>query len=539
MEDCKFIHLKEPNTLSLFLTKEERQTIKSLKITGYIGDEDFFEVLDDMCTAWGEYDDDDNFIVDYEETPALRHLDMGEAQLAGCEGLSELGYHAPLETLILPQGVKTLGFEFFSESENLRTLELPKGLRNVSGFMSCPNLTNLTLPEGLEEIHSYAFAGCTAITAIRIPASVKVFDGSCFASCNIKAYEIDKDNPYFTAIDGVVYSKNLSTLVAFPSAYPAKHFVIPDTTRKIGVSAFDGSRIESVEFPVGISIIEDWAFTGSTIRCIDLPNSVTSIGKGAFRHCWQLEHIRLPNRLEEIPTQLFSSCPKLKIIDVPSNVRKLYYSAVAWSRGLEQLLLHDGLEEIVDEGPMLGCGGNLQELVFPKTLRKVQGGLFNYSSLIKSYHVAPDNSYFCVIDGALYSKDRKILYAVPDPERSDFTIAEGTEVIAEKAFFGLSKLETVTMSNSLHEIGDRAFQDCCQLKSIRLPENVTSIGAYFLLSCDKIESITIDAKIPPQMTGHVREDMWEFRKVKLLVPKGCSILYKNAPGWNCFIISEQ
>ena len=103
----KQIHLEKPNTLSLFLNEEERQELVSLKITGVIGKKDFDEVLDDMCEVWGEYDEDDNFIPDYEDSAAIRHLDMGEATYVDGDELPYFGYRTQLETLVLPKGIKS------------------------------------------------------------------------------------------------------------------------------------------------------------------------------------------------------------------------------------------------------------------------------------------------------------------------------------------------------------------------------------------------------------------------------------------------
>ena len=250
MDKTRIIHLKEANTLSNFLSEEERQTIVSLKITGVIGEKDFNDVLDDMCTSFGEYDDDDNYILDYEDSPALRILDMGEAAFVDGDCLPEFGYHSLLETLILPKNIQKVGSlkdSGFADSQ-LQTLVLPQGLKVIGGFMFCTNLTNLILPEGLEEILSHAFYGCNAITNIRIPASVRLMDGSCFAGCNIAAYEVENNNPYYTCIDGVIFNKDLSILVAFPSAYPHKHFKIPNTTYIIGTDAFCDPRIAKFRY---------------------------------------------------------------------------------------------------------------------------------------------------------------------------------------------------------------------------------------------------------------------------------------------------
>ena len=247
MEETKIIHLKEPNTLSDFLSEEERQTVVSLKITGVIGQKDF-DVLDDMCTAEGIYDDDDNYIIDYEDSPALRILDIGEAAFVDGDSLPEFGYHSLLETLVLPYNIKKVEEDAGLSESQLQNLVLPQGLKTIGGFMCCPHLTNLILPEGLEEIQPHAFYGCNAITNIRIPASVRLIDGSCFAGCKIAAYEVDSNNPYYTCIDGVIFNKDLSTLVAFPSAYPHKHFKNPDTTYIIGTDAFCDPHIAKFRY---------------------------------------------------------------------------------------------------------------------------------------------------------------------------------------------------------------------------------------------------------------------------------------------------
>ena len=539
--ESRIIHLEEPNTLSNFLTQEERQKIVSLKITGLIGRKDFDDVLDEMCHAHGEFDEYDDFTPDFEYTPALRHLDLGEATYVDGDNLPCFGYIAQLETFILPKGIKSTLEEFetgLSESEMLKTLVLPEGLKIVGGFMSCPNLTGLVLPEGLEEIYSYAFNGCTAITSIRIPASVSKFDGSCFARCEIKAYEVDSENPYFTAIDGVVYSKDLTTLVAFPSAYPHEHYVVLDTTRIIGGGAFEFSCISDIELPVGLTSIKNCAFDGSKIRKIELPDTVTELGELVFRFCYNLEHIQLSNGLSTISPQTFSRCPKLKILEIPSSVKRIYYSAIAWSDGLEQLKLNDGLEEIVDEGPMLGVNGGLREVNLPKTLKKVPGGVFNYSPFIKEFSLDPENPYFSIIDSALCSKDGKTIYSVPDYHRCSYDVPEGIEVIAERAFAFLPELHTIGLPSTLRTIECRAFQGCKSLTSIQIPAGVTKVHIDALWA-DNLKDVVMESSVPPEMTGTLKADEWRYRKVNLLVPAESVTAYKQAPGWKCFNVKAN
>lgn len=539
METTKVIHLEKANTLAQFISYQERREVVSLKITGFIGRKDFEDVLDDMCEVWGLYDEDDNFIPEYEDAAAIKHLDLGEATYVDGDELPYFGNHTLLETFILPQGLKSTldGREFetgLSQAEMLKTLVLPKDLKIVGGFYSCPKLTGLVLPEGLEVIKSNAFIGCDSITSIRIPASVNELYGSSFAGCNIEAYVVDEANEYYTAVDGVVYTKDLKTLIAFPSAYPNKHFVVPSTTQIIAYSAFRDSRIESIDLPNGLSIIEDWAFEGSSIRSIEMPDTITEIGESIFCFCKNLESVQLSKGIIKIPARVFSSCYKLKELDIPSNVKSIEYSSLAWCDGLEILQLHDGLEEIGERGPMLISDGKLREVVFPKTLKKVPGGIFNYSPYINEFKIDSANPYFSVIDGALCSKDGKILYSVPNRYRIDFMIPEGVEKIEEMAFMNMYKLVQITLPSTLRIIGERAFQGCDKLKSIRIPVGVIEVEICSFLSCDSLNTIVMESAVPPKMTGDVRDDEWIYRKVNLVVPENSVELYKKAKGWKCF-----
>ena len=336
MEKSKTIHLTKANTLASYLTEREQREVVSLKLSGPIGQRDIYDVIDGMCETGGYFDDNDDFIPDWDYTSALKHLDLGEATYVDGTELPDFGFHSHLESIVFPKGVEKIGDDTscFSESDSQKYIILPEGLKIIGGIQSCPNLTELILPESVENIISFAFCGCESITSIRIPASVKTFDGSCFAGCRIKGYELDPRNPYFTVVDGVIYTKDLSTLVAFPSEFPNKHFNVPDTTRTIGFGAFMDSKIESITLPDGLLAIKGWAFQGSSIKSISIPDSVKEVGELAFRFCEGLEHIRLLNGLTNIPEQLFYGCQNLHTLHVPASVKTIEGTNLAWSHAL-------------------------------------------------------------------------------------------------------------------------------------------------------------------------------------------------------------
>jgi cell surface protein len=534
------IHLEKANTLSNFISEDDKYSITSLKITGFIGIKDIDKVLDDMCSAEGQYDEYNDFILDLEASPALRHLDLGESIYIDGEDLPFFGWHTQVETLIFPQGITNLGEidTGFSDSEMLKHIVLPQGLKIVYGFMYCPNLSEVVLPDSVEEITFYAFSNCKSITSIHIPASVRKLDGGCFAGCSISSFSIDDNNPYFSVVDGVIFSKDLTTLVAFPSKFPHKSYTIPNTTKVIGEDAFADANIETIKLPNSLISIERLAFQHSNIKSIELPESIETIGEYAFHRCISLESVYLSRKITNIPRCLFSSCYQLKELKIPSSVKTIYYSAIAWCENLEKLYLHEGLEEIVDEGPMLGVRGKLKQINLPSTLKKIPGGLFNYSPYLEDFNLSKDNSSFSLIDGALCSKDGKILFSVLDNTRKSYSVSEGIEVIEERVFAFFYNLSEIKLPSTLKEIKHRAFQDCDSLSSIEIPSNVVKIDYDFLWS-DKLESITINCAIPPKMVGVDKHPSHKYKDVKLYVPQGCKSIYNEIMGWNHFKIMEK
>ena len=298
------------------------------------------------------------------------------------------------------------------------------------------------------------------------------------------------------------------------------------------------SRLESVKLPDGLAEIGEWAFDGSLIRCINMPGTVVSVGRGAFRFCLNLEDVKLSTGLENLPAQLFSRCPKLKVLDVPSNVRSVCYSAMAWCDGLEVLKLHDGIEEIVDEGPMLGVIGNLRHVNLPATLRKVPGGVFNYSPYINVFNLDSANPFFRIIEDALCSKDGKRLYSVPGYNRTVYNVPDGIEVIEERAFAFLPELRSVKLSSTLKVIKSRAFQGCGSLNYMEIPAGVEWIDIDALWA-DNLKTIVMDGAEPPRMTGHLKDEDYRYQDVDLYVPCEAVWEYRSAPGWKCFAVKGR
>ena len=148
---------------------------------------------------------------------------------------------------------------------------------------------SILLPEGLEEIGSDCFWGGDGgyIDQITLPSTVKKIDGKLYV---LKSILVDSDNPYYASQDGVLFSKDMKTLVDYPCMkgvsenYIPETYVIPNGVTTIGAGAFEDSYVIIETIPEGVTTIGDYAFGinyetgGSDVSTISFPSTLKSIG---------------------------------------------------------------------------------------------------------------------------------------------------------------------------------------------------------------------------------------------------------------------
>ncbi|MCH5209047.1 MAG: leucine-rich repeat protein [Oscillospiraceae bacterium] len=118
-----------------------------------------------------------------------------------------------------------------------------------------------------------------------------------------------------------------------------------------------------------------------------------------------------------------------------------------------------------------------------------------YDDLPFFVEVSPENPWLCADDKAVFSKDKKILYAFTARGDETYTIPSGVRVIYENAFYEISYLKLVNFPEELEEIGDRAFYGC-ELKELTLPNNIKKIGSgAFAHGFTKLDTLVLPRHI--------------------------------------------
>lgn len=191
-------------------------------------------------------------------------------------------------------------------SRYITELVIEEGVKSImdGAFYGEDKLKSVTLPDSLEFIGDSAFAD-TGIQSVVLPKKLQTFNGTIFNSQNFTQYSVSPENPYFKAVDGVVYSKDMTELVAYPIGRYANGgdntFKIPETVNKIGDYAFLNCKHNSFTIPGNVKTIGIQAFAGNTeLSAIDILNGVESINDGAFLACNSIVSFHLPTSVNYI-----------------------------------------------------------------------------------------------------------------------------------------------------------------------------------------------------------------------------------------------
>lgn len=184
-------------------------------------------------------------------------------------GADAFSYCSQLTSAVIPSAVTEIGKKAFYKCWQLAELTLSEGLEQIGdeAFQGCKALTSLTLPEGLLTIGVNAFAECAGLETVMIPASVTHIEDGAFGSCDaLQAFSVAENGVGYSAVDGILYDKDQTTLIQAPTAISGVCNV-PKTVRNIQNKAFWRClNLQELVFSDHITTIEPYAFYESTLR---------------------------------------------------------------------------------------------------------------------------------------------------------------------------------------------------------------------------------------------------------------------------------
>ena len=204
---------------------------------------------------------------------------MGDGVFESCRSLGSVTIADDVATI--PEGTfsgcSSLDEIVFGEDTSLRTIE-------AQAFAGTA-FTAFTIPEGVTTVDATAFSGCTVLQTVGIPSTLRDMGERPFEGCSsLTSFTVSADSSVYASVDGVLYSKDLGTLVRYPSAAASAEFSVPEGTETISAGAFEhAGSLTTVEIPQSVTTIGAEAFLGcSGLRSVAIASQELTVGDGAF-----------------------------------------------------------------------------------------------------------------------------------------------------------------------------------------------------------------------------------------------------------------
>ena len=233
-------------------------------------------------------------------------------------------YCKSLKSINLPNSVTSIGNDAFDDCESLTSINIPSGVTSIGygAFAGCKILASINIPNGLTSIGDVAFQDCKSLTSIDIPDSVTEISGGAFAGCGSLNISVDCNNEKYCDIDGVLFSKDKTEILAYAKDEIQPDYTIPSSVTSVEYAAFRGCEsIKSIYIPSGVTDIGLSAFYGcKSLTDINIPADIKYLNRCTFMECESLTDITLPEGLVYLGEMAFRKCYGLTTINLPTTV---------------------------------------------------------------------------------------------------------------------------------------------------------------------------------------------------------------------------
>ena len=425
---------------------------------------------------------------------------IGDYAFGGCSGLT---------SVTIPNSVTSIGGSAFNSCSGLTSVTIPNNVTSIGGsaFYCCSGLTSVTIPNSVTSIGKSAFSGCSGLTSVTIPTGVTSIGGGAFSHCSsLTSINVASGNTHYSSIDGVLYNYVQNTLIQCPGAKTS--VTIPTGVTSIGSSAFYGcSGLTSINVVSGnthYSSIDGVLYNyvqDTLIQCpgaktsVTIPNSVTSIGYGAFYGCSGLTSATIPNSVTSIGEGAFWDCSGLTSVTIGNSVTSIGRWAFSGCSSLTTLNFDAinypdvvSTDDYFSVSPFTGTA--LTTVNIGDSVQRIPANIFRGCINLTTLNFNAINCHFQRLTSYGYGSSYCPFDGIP---LTTVNIGDSVQRIPNNFVRGCGGLTSVTIPNSVTSIGDSAFENCSGLTSVTIGNRVTSIGNSAFKYCSGLTTLNFNA----------------------------------------------
>lgn len=427
----------------------------------------------------------------------------------------------PLQSIVLPKGITTIGDDAFSYNTSLTSIKIPNTVTSIGkrAFQGCTNLTSIEIPDTVTYIGDYCFSGCNRLQKIKLSKKIQTINQRLLQGCSsLTEIEIPEG---VKSIGYAAFSScsKLTTITLPASLTSLSGAAIARLNRLTEIKIADGNN--SFKFENGILLSKDGKtmyMALLTLTEINVPNGVVSI-VGDTLSGSSATKIILPDTVSSnLSGTVFNGMNKLSTIELSSTSKNLklvdgnLYSYdgkrfIKYMGSSKNFTVPEGVETLDSR-----CiTKSMTTLNLPSTLKVIEGwslesmsgvNLLNIPASVTtmytySFHantklrVAEGNATYKSIDDVLILNKAGTKVIMASRNATTYNIPNTVTEIEKNAFYYCTKMISITIPDSVTTIGAGAFYSCSSLKEITIPQSVTSIGADAFLHCGNLTAINI------------------------------------------------